>query len=123
MKLFLAILLAVIGISLASKCPDYKMKVVTKTSKDARGLKKAVDEFRNLFGCKNNMAGPPKKNGRREINWEGAAPFYIPKDFFNRVAALGAVFHTKLRAIGPSSLKFPNLGRSGHRTYIFCSES
>jgi len=70
--------------------------LVSRRNEGAHGLKSTVDRFRHILGGKNNGANPgPLKNGRREINWDGGAPFDMPFDFFNRVAPLGAIFRTK----------------------------
>lgn len=138
MKIF-SITLAVLAIATAAaafpnkfhSCPTYKYKVVQGTSKDARGLKYKVDEFRHILGGPNNGATRgPLKNGRREINWDGGAPFDMPFDFFNRVAPLGAIFRTKDNKFAisnplngaPKDDKFSSLNRAASKKFIAFSE-
>lgn len=139
MKVF-SIALAVLAISTVAaafprhhhrRCPTYKYKVVRGTSYNAHGLKSTVDRFRYILGGKNNGATPgPLKNGRREINWDGGAPFDMPFDFFNRVVPLGAIYHTKgnIFAISdpvnghPKDYKFSSLNRAASKQFIAFSE-
>lgn len=56
-----------------------------------------VNDFRAALGEPNNVnALGSQPEGRREINWDGAAgPFDMPPDLFNAIVPRGTVFSTK----------------------------
>ena len=137
MKLFFAALLATLGLTLASsyhhhRCPKYKVEIVRATAHNARGLKHSVDRFRKLLGGDNNVNEKgPLKEGRREINWDGGAPFILPNDFFNRVVPRGAIFFTKFDLFAQSNPvdeppfdddKFSSLNKDASKEFVAFSE-
>lgn len=96
----LAVAAALVGCSDYSS-PTYNnptplQPVVASASGD---ITTAVNDFRALLGTPNTAAGE-QADGRREINWDGAAanPFDnrndFPPDFFNTTVKAGAVFTT-----------------------------
>lgn len=112
-------------------CPTYHVDIIRKTSHNAHGLRSAVDHFRHLLGGQNNGANiGPFKYGRREINWDGGAPFDMPFDFFNEVAPLGAIFHTKGNKFAisnplnnhPVDDKFSSINKPVSKEFIAFSE-
>ena len=108
-KLFIAAILATAAIAFGARfhprhCPRYHVRIFKYTAHNAHGLKPGVEMFRKALGGVNNgNQRGPLKNGQREINWDGGAPFIMPNDLFNRVVPRGAVFFTKLNLFALSN--------------------
>ncbi|HJP85736.1 MAG TPA: hypothetical protein VJ852_07080 [Gemmatimonadaceae bacterium] len=85
-----------------------------------------VDEFRNVLGAANTVAGE-QPTGRREITWDGAGanPFdnqnNFPPDFFNTNAKAGAVFTTAGTGFRNDSTDFAEINPSYATEFTFFS--
>jgi len=85
-----------------------------------------VDEFRNVLGAANTVAGE-QPTGRREITWDGAGanPFdnkdNFPPDFFNTNVKAGAVFTTSGTGFRNDSTDFAEINPSYATEFTFFS--
>jgi hypothetical protein len=86
----------------------------------------AVDQFRNLLGPANTVAGE-QPTGRREITWDGAGanPFdnqnNFPADFFNTNVKAGAIFTTSGTGFRNDSTDFAEINPSYAAQFTFFS--
>lgn len=76
-----------------SKC-GYRFRVLTATSRNADGLRRAFTTFQDALGGIDNGNNPgPLFSGFRSINWDAeAVPFDMPFNFFDKTVTRGAVF-------------------------------
>ncbi|HKR07670.1 MAG TPA: hypothetical protein VJS39_00655 [Gemmatimonadaceae bacterium] len=85
-----------------------------------------VDEFRNVLGAANTVAGE-QATGRREITWDGAGanPFdnknNFPPDFFNTNVKAGAVFTTSGTGFRNDSTDFSEINPAYATQFTFFS--
>ena len=85
-----------------------------------------VDEFRNVLGAANTVAGE-QPTGRREITWDGAGanPFdnqnNFPPDFFNTNVKAGAVFTTSGTGFRNDSTDFVDINPAYATQFTFFS--
>jgi hypothetical protein len=85
-----------------------------------------VDEFRNVLGAANTVAGE-QPTGRREITWDGAGanPFdnkdNFPPDFFNTNVKAGAVFTTSGTGFRNDSTDFSEINPTYATEFTFFS--
>ncbi len=74
----------------------FPLTALAATFEGAGDITSAVNSFRAAVGDPNNAnAIGPLAQGRREINWDGAAgPFDMPPDLFNAIVPRGVEFST-----------------------------
>ncbi|CDF39996.1 unnamed protein product [Chondrus crispus] len=103
MKFTAALALALAFFALAeartyNKC-GYKFAVLTATSRNANGLRRAFTTFQNaLGGIDNGNEAGPLFSGFRSINWDAeVVPFDMPFNFFDKNVTRGAVFQAAKR--------------------------
>ncbi|GAB0495483.1 hypothetical protein MMPV_006785 [Pyropia vietnamensis] len=74
----------------------HRGRVVKDAGRAAADVQDAFDRFNKLLGDPDNGNDPPRRRGRRSINWDAdAVPFDMPGDFFNTNVPRGAVFKAK----------------------------